>query len=161
MSTVEYRREYRARNKDKIKNYLDKYRKDPENNKKHLQYMKDYNKSHKVDAALLWAKKNPNKFQFNQVKARAKRNNVPFSLDYNDIVWPTHCPVLGIELNRIERDHCPSFDRVDPSKGYIKGNVFIISNRANRMKQEATLENLEALVCYVKSKLSSVVVAVH
>jgi hypothetical protein len=38
-----------------------------------------------------------------------------------------------------------SFDRIDPTKGYIKGNVQIVSQRANRIKSNSTLEEFEEM----------------
>lgn len=83
-------------------------------------------------------------------KARAAKAGVPFALTRADIVIPTHCPVLGIELvRRIGRkggaDSSPSLDRVIPSLGYVPGNVVVVSRRANRIKTDATTEELEAV----------------
>jgi len=47
-------------------------------------------------------------------------------------------------------DNVPSVDRIDPTKGYIKGNVEVISWRANHLKNNATVEELEAIVNYMK-----------
>ena len=61
------------------------------------------------------------------------------------------CPVLGIELdwgmNGIQ-PNSPSLDRIDPTKGYIPGNVMIMSTLANRMKQNATPEQLKQFCRY-------------
>ena len=61
------------------------------------------------------------------------------------IEYPKVCPVFGIELEWEERvngghDNSPSLDRIDSTKGYVKGNVMIMSNLANRMKSNSTLE---------------------
>mgnify|MGYP003705809219 FL=1 len=87
-----------------------------------------------------------------RVKHRAKANNIPFNLEPNDIEVPTHCPVLGVLLERSKegaRGYHPnavSLDKIDPAKGYIKGNVRVISARANLLKNDATLEELEAVL---------------
>jgi len=64
------------------------------------------------------------------------------------------CPVLGIPLTineqRTSRDNSYSLDRIDNNKGYVPGNIQIISVKANNMKSNATLEELEALVAYMR-----------
>ena len=78
-------------------------------------------------------------------KARAKRFNLEFNLVVGDIIIPTECPILKIPLVRhrgIRGNDSPSLDRLDNSKGYIKGNVWIISNLANSMKTDASLDQL-------------------
>lgn len=77
---------------------------------------------------------------FNKKKNSHKHE---FSIDFGDLSFPTHCPILNIELdyfNEIRSENSPSFDRIDPSKGYIKGNVAIVSWRANRIKNNGTAE---------------------
>ncbi len=85
------------------------------------------------------------------VKKRAKKNGTEFSLELADIpVIPEYCPVLGIKIiaNKLAGplDSSPSLDRINPKLGYIKGNVRIISNRANRIKSDATLEELKLVL---------------
>lgn len=79
-----------------------------------------------------------------------------FSLEVEDIVVPSHCPVLGIELNtlatRAGLDHAPTVDRLDNTRGYVKDNICIISFRANAIKRDATLAELEAIVKYVRER---------
>jgi len=80
-------------------------------------------------------------------KSRARSLGVEFNLEYEDVFIPTHCPILGTEFVLGEAnyyEYSPSMDRMDPTKGYIKGNVKIISLRANRMKSNATKEELIA-----------------
>lgn len=81
-------------------------------------------------------------------KHSAKRRGNEFNLHYTDIELPTHCPLLGIELDYLQegdfnlKNHA-SLDRIDNTKGYIKGNVMVISRLANAMKNEANFEQLE------------------
>jgi len=81
-----------------------------------------------------------------QAKATATRKNIPFDLDVNDIVIPTHCKYLGIPLTRSLGGGVvwsnTSLDRIDSSKGYVKGNIEVISRKANSMKNMADLDEL-------------------
>lgn len=87
-----------------------------------------------------------------RVKCRAKSNNIEFNLTVEDIIVPKVCPVLGITLTfnfgkgSGYHDDSPSVDRIDPNKGYIKGNVRVISARANLLKSNATPQELEAVL---------------
>lgn len=81
--------------------------------------------------------------------ARAKRHGLAFNIDLSDIVIPVVCPVLGIPLVRgIGKIHygSPSLDRVRPRLGYVKGNVRVISHRANTLKRDSTLAEMEKVV---------------
>lgn len=91
----------------------------------------------------LWRQRNPIEHRklvlLYNAKERAKRSNLPFEITKRDIVWPECCPVLGIPLNYLggsigPASDSPSLDRVDPRLGYVKGNVMVISVRANRLK---------------------------
>lgn len=79
-------------------------------------------------------------------KFRAKKKSLPFNLDVSDINIPFFCPVLGIELKSIYgkglTDRSPSLDRIIPSLGYVKGNVIVISNLANRIKSNASPDQI-------------------
>lgn len=82
-------------------------------------------------------------------KARAKKKGLDFDLTIEDISIPTHCPILHIELSRgtkESKDSAPSLDRINPKRGYIKGNVQVISWRANRIKNDASREEVALLL---------------
>ena len=103
-------------------------------------------------------KKEYQKFRFNSdprlqllisAKFRAKKNNLPFNLELEDIIIPEYCPILEIKLERKEygkgksfQPNSPSLDKIDPKLGYIKGNIIVISMKANAMKYNATKEEL-------------------
>jgi len=98
----------------------------------------------------LWRLKRYSYIILAQAKSRAKRDGLEFSLKEEDIIIPTHCPILGIPIKRnigsgFHKDS-PSLDRIDNTKGYTKNNIRIISNRANLLKCDATLEELELLI---------------
>jgi hypothetical protein len=83
-------------------------------------------------------------------KKRAKRKGEVFALSLDDIPQiPETCPVLGIRLCANEKsgpiDSSPSLDRLNPALGYIPGNVRVISNRANRLRSDATASELALL----------------
>ena len=78
-------------------------------------------------------------------KVRASKRGLRFNLELVDIVVPSHCPYLNILIitdNDCKRDDSPTLDRVVPHLGYVKGNVEVISERANRIKNDATPEEL-------------------
>lgn len=87
----------------------------------------------------------------NAAKARAKAKNLEFNIEVSDIVVPKICPLLGIPIfvnegKKVCKPNSPSLDRIDPTKGYIKNNVWVISLKANTMKSNATLEEMKTLV---------------
>jgi hypothetical protein len=84
-----------------------------------------------------------------RAKYRAKQKGLDFNITKEDIIIPDKCPLLGITLIKnsdIQQGNSPSLDRIDPTKGYIKGNVWVISNRANTLKNDASLQELQTLV---------------
>lgn len=104
--------------------------------------------------------------QFSDLKGRAKKNGISFTIKLEDIDRPEFCPVLGVRLHYginhnteetkwAKAPDRASFDKVIPAFGYIPGNVFIISLEANRLKSNASLEQLEALVNYMKRKINN------
>lgn len=88
---------------------------------------------------------------WSRAKKRAKLKKMEFSLSLDDIpAIPPFCPVLGIAIKANTQasplDSSPSLDRIDASKGYIPGNVRIISNRANRIRADATIEEIRRIL---------------
>ena len=91
-----------------------------------------------------WRAKNLQKVLLINAKRNAKNNNREFNLTIEDIIIPTHCPILGMPLTfgDTRQDSSFSVDRIDNSKGYVKGNIRIMSNLANSMKRHASKEQL-------------------
>ena len=78
-------------------------------------------------------------------KGRAKRFGLPFRITSKDVFIPLICPILGIVLQRglgQQRDNSPSLDRIIPQRGYVRGNIQVISNRANSIKRNATSQEI-------------------
>lgn len=95
----------------------------------------------------------PTNAMYTGIKSRAKKKNIEFNLSLEDIVIPKVCPVLGIEIFYGESGcspNSPSVDRIDNNKGYTKDNIIVISNRANFIKRDATLDELEKIVSFYK-----------
>ena len=89
----------------------------------------------------------PEQKMLRRVKTRAIERGHDFDLDLVDIVIPDTCPILGIPLVVFKgrsggQPNSPALDRIDNSKGYVKGNIMVMSHLANMMKSSATEEQL-------------------
>jgi hypothetical protein len=95
-----------------------------------------------------WQKRNVASRLCSIAKQRAKKRNVEFSILKEDVTVPEVCPILGVKLEMNNgsgaggKDNSYSLDRIDQSKGYIKGNVQVISHKANSMKFTASKDEL-------------------
>jgi hypothetical protein len=101
------------------------------------------------EGAKRWRRANRVRTLLIAAKARANKLQMPFELSVDDISIPSVCPVLKIPLEFQEgkkTSNSPSLDRVDNSKGYVKGNVRVISYRANRLKSDMTFEECKSLL---------------
>ena len=94
------------------------------------------------------------KLLWSNLQASAKARGIPFDLkptDIDEIGIPITCPVLGIPLffhrGKVQEDSI-SFDRIDSSKGYTKDNIVVVSYRVNKIKNNATLDELKKIVEY-------------
>ena len=106
----------------------------------------------KKEKAKIKSWENPINLLLSRVKYRCKKEETPFNLIAEDIIVPEVCPILGIKLNfnrggrRGYFENSPSLDRKIPEGGYVKGNVRIISARANLLKNNATVAELEKVL---------------
>ncbi len=119
-------------------------------------YNREYYRRNPVrQKAYYEAKKtDPRSWILNRIRWKAKATSVPFDLEYEDIFIPEHCPVLGLRLRVDAGNHndAASVDRLDPSKGYVRGNVAIISMKANRLKQDGTAVEHERIAAWMRSQ---------
>lgn len=91
-----------------------------------------------------------------RAKQRAKGKGLPFALRTADVCLVDKCPVLGIKLDWFnaeivsDKNHSPSLDRIDPFGGYVPGNVLLISTRANMLKNNGSLDEMQKIVKYLE-----------
>ena len=87
-------------------------------------------------------------------KSFCKKNKIPFDLtpEYLESIWTPACPVFGKPFEMFDKSSSfsPSLDRIDPAKGYVKGNIRYISARANRIKYDASAEELLQVLKYLE-----------
>ena len=98
--------------------------------------------------------------QLTSIRARAKKGGIPFDLTIEDLEdIPEICPVLGIPLlrnlgNGFPSENSPSVDRIIPALGYVKDNIIIVSTLANRIKQNATPQQIKKVADFYEKLLS-------
>jgi endogenous inhibitor of DNA gyrase (YacG/DUF329 family) len=130
------KREYRAVNKEKISAYNRKYRAaNKEMSRERYIYTLE---------RILWR----------GARLRAKKAGLEFDITEFDIYIPERCPVLGTPLvPGVGKPHAnsPTVDRIDNSRGYVRGNIAVISYRANEMKSAYSLDEIEALAQYMRT----------
>ena len=147
----EYQRLYRKLNKQKISEYHKEWYKN--NRDKQLLMFKENYKKRKPKSLQSTIQRN-----LKNIKNKCLSKGVPFDISINDIDIPTHCPLLGIKLESgLPRNspQSPSIDKIIPSLGYVKGNVWVISMRANTIKHNASLQEIEMLYKNLKTKIES------
>lgn len=96
-------------------------------------------------------------------RKHARVLGLPFTITMAEIYWPSHCPVLGLKLYYPDRcgdpnrkyANAPSLDRWNNSKGYIPGNVYVISRRANQIKSNCTADELRKVADYAEHGAAS------
>ena len=147
---------YRQDNKEKLAANNKKYRQD--NKEKYIKYRQD-NREKRIEYRKKYRQDNKEKLIVRRAKTRANKNSVPFDIDEDYIkkIWPKHniCPIFKIKFERGNLDQSPSLDRIIPKLGYVKGNVQIMSHKANRIKNNATFEELVIIGKYYERQLAS------
>lgn len=93
-----------------------------------------------------------------RAKHRAGAADVPFDIEPCDIIIPELCPILGIKMEACKSKmgaFSPSLDRIIPELGYIKGNIAVISYRANTIKNNATPEELRRVADWLEGQIGT------
>ena len=126
---------YKNKNKEHIKEYHKNYsKKNYSTEKRRKSYIEN------VESEL-----------FHHAKNRAKQKNMEFNIKKEDIIIPEKCVVFGTPINFENKNNVPTLDRIDSNKGYIKENIQVISFKANRLKNNATIEELKSIIKYMES----------
>ena len=102
--------------------------------------------------------KDPRGVMLTSAKNRSKRDGFPCDINKEDIVIPSHCPILGFKLStkmgsKGSAENSPSLDKIYPYKGYVRGNIQVISSMANAMKQHASLAQCVLLGDWARKQL--------
>lgn len=113
-------------------------------------YSSDEYKKKKREEAVERHRRDPRLVMLNMAKHRALKHNFPFNIVLDDIIVPEFCPLLEIPLfvkpYKQKGSFCansPSLDKIIPELGYVKGNIMVISMKANAMKYNASIEELK------------------
>ena len=110
-----------------------------------------------------YTSKSPEAKLLQSAKKRAKDKGFYFGITLEDIEIPEYCPVLGVKLKGTVGQgtqaggsipNSPTLDRLDNSEGYTPENIRVISHRANTVKSNSTLEELEAVIEYMRRELA-------
>jgi len=148
-------KEYYIKYKDEVQAANKKWR---AHNKEKLQaYEKsDFRKEKNKSWVKLKRLKDPSTFLFYSAKRRSKLSNLEFTITKEHIrnIYPkdNKCPILGIDLfvsNKKTTDNSPSLDRIDSKKGYVPENILVISHRANRIKNNSTIDELYKIYSFL------------
>jgi hypothetical protein len=98
---------------------------------------------------------NPKTWIYHRAKQNAEIRGLEFNLTMKDIPdIPEFCPVfpwIPLESRtgkgrKGRHSNSPSLDRIDSSRGYVPGNIRIISLRANVLKSDGTPQEFGALI---------------
>lgn len=140
------RREYRAKNKElRARAWGEWY----DANKEKVR-AKDRERRHGSPELKL-------KYLLQSAKGRAKKKGITFDVTVDDVSTPTHCPLLGVKLiytgSKMHTENSASIDRIDSNLGYVKGNVWVVSRRANVIKNDATVDELLMIAYNLEKKI--------
>lgn len=144
---------YRAANMDKIKAYRAKWHADhleSEKERARTKYRANPHISHA--SSRLFQINNPESVLVHRARQRAKAKGLTINITKDDIFIPDICPILGIVLARCNGKHgdsSPSLDRINNNLGYVKGNVAVISHKANNMKGNSDVNTIRKLLAYM------------
>lgn len=146
MSKKEYYQEHKEAIKAKAREY---YHANKEKTLANVQKYREENREEIKEKGREYYKRKLKNRLFNAARSRSKSHGYEFDIELDDLIIPEVCPLLGIqmEVNKRGSTKATSFslDRIDSSRGYVKGNVWIISMLANSMKSSSTFEQFQMM----------------
>ena len=94
---------------------------------------------------------------YRRAKSRAKSKGLEFSITKEDIIIPAACPILRCPLvvhkgKSGAFPDSPSLDRIDNNKGYTPDNIWVISQKANMMKANASEQELKLFADWIQDQ---------
>jgi len=106
-----------------------------------------------------WKRKNAKRYREKSMVAGARRRAAEKGWDFNltieDVRIPDACPIFGkpfvFGLGSGKSDWSPSLDRIDNARGYVRGNVIVVSELANRIKNNATVAQLRKIADFYEA----------
>lgn len=118
-------------------------------------YQRKFRKDNPDWDSIVWnrMKKDGRKELLKAAKKRAKQRGRSFDIRLEDIVIPDVCPILGLKLEvgkNLPTEFSPSLDEIVVGKGYVIGNIQIVSRKANTMKSNASPEELIKFAEWIK-----------
>lgn len=144
------RKRYRDQNRDMLNEYNRRWRASNRDRARATTLRSERKRKLRVE---VWAKNCVWRAQ-----RRAEKRGVPCTITWQDVlaVYPpdNRCPVFGVELKRFggRSGSNPSLDCLVPERGYVPGNVCVISSRANAMKSDATPSELRKLLSWIENR---------
>jgi hypothetical protein len=149
-------RKWRSKNRKALNAYRrGYYRTHKAAHKKSMRKWYRVNRSAALAAHRDYVRKNPKVRMLHMAKHRAKRDKLPFNIRAVDITIPRCCPVLGMVLRKCEGKAgpaSPSLDRFIPALGYVRGNIAVISHRANAIKHDASAAEVLAVARWMAAR---------
>lgn len=125
----------------------------------HYEHMRrNIDKRREADPKLAWAQ-----IAIGGARGRAKAAKIPFAITVAHItaLAVDVCPVLRVPLQypaqgkvKVSR-YSPSLDRIIPALGYIEGNIIVVSMLANRIKNDASPDEIRAVADFYSRLLST------
>lgn len=97
------------------------------------------------------------RLQHNIRSSQCRKRSIPYDLteEYLKTIWTEKCPITGNTFVLYDKTHpdLPTLDRIKPELGYVKGNVVYISSRMNRIKYDASFEELFKLAEWIQTEI--------